>query len=125
MAYDWPGNVRELISALEKAISGASHEPTLFPKHLPVDIRIRLKKAEISKNAAAHVAGSKNLPPDKTLPRLKDFREDAMLEAEKQYLENLMLITGRNIKEACRISGLSRPRLYALLKRFSLTQHPR
>jgi len=55
------------------------------------------------------------------MPTLKYFREKAVSEAERQYLENLMRAAQRNIKEACRISGLSRPRLYALLKKFNLT----
>jgi two-component system NtrC family response regulator len=56
-----------------------------------------------------------------SLGTLKDFRETAVAEAEKQYLKNLIEMTNHNIKEACRISGLSRPRLYAFLKKFSLT----
>jgi two-component system, NtrC family, response regulator len=122
IAYDWPGNVRELISALEKAIAEASREPTLFPKHLPIDMRISLKKAEISKGGAVTLPRDREAFPNKALPTLKQFREDAMSEIERQYLEDLMSVTGRNIKDACRISGLSRPRLYALLKRFSLTR---
>jgi two-component system, NtrC family, response regulator len=124
IAYDWPGNVRELISALEKAIAEASQEPTLFPKHLPVDIRISLKKAEINRVSHVEPPGTARSPlPARVLPTLKQFREEAMGEIERQYLENLMVDTGRNIKEACRISGLSRPRLYALLKQFSLTKN--
>jgi two-component system NtrC family response regulator len=121
LAYDWPGNVRELISALEKAIAEASQEPTLFPKHLPVNIRISLKKAEI--NRSGNTPDMRDPIPGRALPTLKQFREDALSEIERQYLENLMAVTGRNMKEACRISGLSRPRLYALLKRFSLTRN--
>lgn len=121
-AYDWPGNVREFISAIERSLSAAFNEPTLFPKHLPTEIRIRLKKSELSKDAESQPANKKTLHPAGPLPKLKDFREAAASEAERQYLENLMSTTGYSIKEACRISGLSRPRLYALLKKFSLTK---
>jgi two-component system NtrC family response regulator len=39
---------------------------------------------------------------------------------EKQYLEDLMLLAARDIKKACRISGLSRSRLYHLLKKHGI-----
>ena len=55
------------------------------------------------------------------IPALKDYREDAILQTEKQYLENLVKHTEGNIKEACRISGLSRSRLYLLLKRYNIS----
>ena len=123
MAYEWPGNVRELIGTLEKAISDAFQEPTLYPKHLPTDIRIKLKKNELAKESITpSVVDRPVTRSPKFLPTLKDYREDAILQTEKQYLENLIKHTEGNIKEACRISGLSRPRLYALLKKFNITK---
>jgi two-component system, NtrC family, response regulator len=122
IAYAWPGNVRELIGALESAITEALGEPTLYLKHLPIDIRIRLKKAELGENTPTQAVQIEYPHPAKPLPALKDFRDDKISEAEKQYLQSLMRATGGNIREACRISGLSRPRLYALLKKFSMTK---
>jgi two-component system, NtrC family, response regulator len=121
MAYDWPGNVRELIGALESAVTEAFDEPTLYPKHLPTDIRVWLKKSEFVENTAARSAQLAGPGSAKPLPTLKDFREDKTEEAERLYLQSLMRNTRGNIKEACRISGLSRPRLYALLKKLSVT----
>ena len=119
VAYEWPGNVREFIGTLEKAISGALFEPTLYPKHLPIDIRIKLKQAELDKNGSGTAAvqipiGAKNLST------LRDFREESIEEAEKAYLANLLVTTKGNIKEICRIADLSRPRLYALMKKYNL-----
>jgi two-component system NtrC family response regulator len=123
MAYEWPGNVRELIGTLEKAISDAFQEPTLYPKHLPTDIRVRLKKNELTKDSVMpNAVDRQNLLLPEFLPTLKDYREDVILKTEKQYLESLIKLTEGNIKEACRISGLSRPRLYALLKKFNMTK---
>src|SRR5208283_4709350 len=51
MAYEWPGNVRELVSAIEHAISDAYHEPTLFPKHLPLDLRVKVARSSVRKEA--------------------------------------------------------------------------
>jgi two-component system NtrC family response regulator len=123
MTYKWPGNVRELIGTLEKAISDAFPEPTLYPKHLPTDIRVRLKKTELTKESITPNTVDRPISHSpKFLPTLKDHREEATLKTEKEYLENLLKLTEGNIKEACRISGLSRPRLYALLKKFHLTK---
>ena len=111
MVYEWPGNVRELVNAIERAITAAYHEPTLFSKHLPVDIRVKVARSSIKKEAA--VAAEGGAP----LGSLADFRRGA----ERRYLQDLMAQTRNNIKDACRISGLSRSRLYALLKEHSLT----
>ena len=43
------------------------------------------------------------------------------MKAEKQYLQKLMKLTRHNIKDSCRIADLSRARLYALLKKHSLS----
>lgn len=116
-AYHWPGNVRELVNALERSLAVARQEPTLFPKHLPTHIRIHLARAGATKERAEIRATEDTAQ----LTTLRAFREKALQEAETQYLEDLMNLTGGNIKEACRISGLSRPRLYALVKKYKIS----
>jgi two-component system, NtrC family, response regulator len=120
MAYDWPGNVRELINALERAISVAYQEPTLFPNHLPTDIRVHLVRASVFKENPHQENHMKSMSSDASLPTLKDFRDTSIARVERGYLEDLMQVSGGQIKEACRISGLSRPRLYALLKQHNI-----
>jgi two-component system NtrC family response regulator len=121
-SYEWPGNVRELINTLERALSTSFHEPTLFPKHLPTDLRVQLAKGSIGKECSARPGKAGDRRPVLSLPNMKDFRDTAISEAEQRYLTELKAITGGNIGEACRISGLSRPRLYALLKKYRLTK---
>ncbi len=121
--YGWPGNVRELIATLEKAISEAFHEPTLYPKHLPIDMRVKLKRTELDKEHVAENPSQAYNEPPQSLPSLKDFREESISHVEKQYLEDLLKLTKGDIKQACDISDLSRPRLYALLKKYNLTKH--
>jgi two-component system NtrC family response regulator len=114
MVYEWPGNVRELVNAIERAITAAYHEPTLFPKHLPVDIRVKVARSSIKKEVAVAVDGGA------PMGSLADHRRGA----ERRYLQDLMAQTRGNIRDACRVSGLSRSRLYALLKEHSLTAGP-
>ena len=118
LTYDWPGNVRELIQALEKAIISAKDEPVLFPRHLPEHIRVHLVRAAVLRKRAPA------LPPpaqgDVATGSLAAFREAGLARLEADYLTSLMGKTGGEIGEACRISGLSRSRLYALLKRHKI-----
>ncbi|MCM2264466.1 MAG: hypothetical protein NDI73_04645 [Desulfuromonadales bacterium] len=57
------------------------------------------------------------------LPKLRDMREDVFFRAEYLYLHNLINLTGHNIRKACELSGLSRSRLYTLLKKYQITSH--
>ena len=112
-AYDWPGNIRELVNALESALSAALHEPIVFPKHLPTHIRVRLARDAVQKKEAV-------LTPYGITGTLKECRDSAIEREERQYLQELMAITGGNIKKSCEISGLSRVRLYVLLTKYTI-----
>ncbi len=119
MAYDWPGNVRELIQALEKAVISAKDEPMLFAKHLPDHIRIQLARASVLQKRPPGASAEASPATDPSL-NLKDFREAEMARIEKDYLASLLRRTNGEVGEACRISGLSRSRLYTLLKKYGL-----
>jgi two-component system NtrC family response regulator len=121
-AHDWPGNVREFISTLEKSISEAFHEPTLYPKHLPSDIRIKLKKSELDMDSGSETVHGLHPSITDSIPALKTYREEVIANAERQYLKRLIKASDGKLKEICRVSGLSRPRLYALLKKYNLSR---
>ncbi|HEY6007918.1 MAG TPA: sigma-54 dependent transcriptional regulator, partial [Geobacteraceae bacterium] len=114
-SYRWPGNVRELVNALERTIAAARFEPILFPKHLPIQLRIEVAQAAMKKEA--FVAQDATPAGHRHLPRLQEFRDTLWDEAEKQYLQDLMALSDNDVGEACRVSGLSPSRLYALLKK--------
>lgn len=121
--YEWPGNVRELVNALERAVSAASYEPVLFTKHLPVYIRVHIARASVEQRQEQKVTDRiiSQVNPQSTnpLPRLIDIRDAALLELEQGYLRELMSLS-HTMQEACDISGLSRSRLYALLKQYGI-----
>jgi len=117
MAYDWPGNVRELVNTLDRALAEARHEPTLFANHLPSYIRVQAVRHSVRGEASEDAPRAANALPGSPLPKLRDFREAAISQAERQYLEELMSAAKNDLGEACRISALSQPRLYALLKK--------
>ncbi len=122
VAYDWPGNVRELVNTLERAIATARNEPTLFHKHLPIHIRVKLARAMVSKEVRNNDRSKGNTISAEGFPKLKDFRETTFAKAEQQYLQDLMWLTKGNMKEACQLSGVSRSRLYELIKKYKNIQ---
>lgn len=118
-SHSWPGNVRELITSLETAVSAARQDATLFAAHLPTYIRINTARRSVKKSCQPKPA---DMPADfpETLPTLKIYRKTAADRAEKDYLVKLLSITGKNIKKACRMSGLSRTRLWELQKKHGI-----
>lgn len=122
-SYNWPGNVRELISALENALSAAERNSILYPDHLPVAIRAQIAKFSIKPRDKdrAPVKMVSNAADDGLEP-FRKYREEIIHEAERHYLGNLMDSAEWNIKRACKISRLSRPRLYALLKKHDISR---
>ena len=115
-AHNWPGNVRELINVLEYVLATAGQDPTLFSKHLPPEYRtagLDFKPVmEIKSRQQPFVtpgAGDE-------LPTLKDYR----IKMDRDYLKMLLNTVQGNRDTASRISGISRSRLYGLLKKHNL-----
>lgn len=118
--YPWPGNIRELFNALEEALSVTRYEPMLFPHHLPTHIRAKVARQSIrSRTVPADDPFSGFLPKNDHPDEFPDFKKFRNL-LEVMYLKKLMLVTQNTKKEACRISGISRTRLFELLKKHSI-----
>jgi len=114
-AYGWPGNIREQQNAMEGMVALAQEEPELHTVHLPVHIRVKVARGQVRENKASDALTSQGgtLGP---LPQLKTYRQ-AM---DRLYLEQLLEQSGGRAAEALRMSGMSRSRLYALLKEHGL-----
>ncbi|CCK78442.1 sigma-54-dependent transcriptional regulator [Desulfobacula toluolica] len=118
LGYDWPGNVRELLNTIDYACSDAFQESILFSKHLPDHIRAfniknRIKNRKESESTPC--SKEKSAPVERL--RLKEYME----KMKQQYVTDLMSHTRGDIKTACRLSGLSRGHLYALLKKYNIS----
>jgi len=114
-AYSWPGNVRELVNTLERTVAATRFESILFPKHLPINLRIEVTKTTMKRETPSPQPTERS--GSLSLPQLHELRDTIYADAEKQYLHDLMALTENNVAEACRVSGLSQSRLYALLKK--------
>jgi DNA-binding NtrC family response regulator len=123
--YEWPGNVRELFQAVEYSMADAQESPILEPIHLPLNIRLSVtrKKLEKLRERPAIAAEPFVVNDISLMPTIREDREKAIQVQEKQYLETLLGITGGDIKQCCETAGLSRSRLYDLLKKYGLSQN--
>ncbi len=115
-AYSWPGNVRELGHVMESALSGARNESTLFPVHVPDPVRIELARASMPISNSNRTGLDRSTRHSDSFPNMRIFLETT----ERKYLQDLVSFLNGNIREACRISGLSRSRLYARLKKYKV-----
>ena len=123
--YQWPGNVRELINTMERSLAAAGPTPTLYPQHLPNSIRIAIAAADMAPPAgpsplstAPATPATPSPPAETPLPSLQEIRD----RTDRQYLNEILAYTNGDIKEMGKISGMSRSRLYALLKKHGLVR---
>ena len=108
------------MNILERTVAAARSEPILFPQHLPIEIRVQVTRAHVNHDAPSRECPAAKLSSE--VPKLHEYRDTIYAQAEKQYLNDLMALSGNNIAEACRLSGLSTSRLYALLKTHELSR---
>lgn len=123
--YDWPGNVRELFNTLDLVCAESGNGATLFPHHLPEHIRaftirhrFTARTRDTLRSKPSAVSDADPLP-DKSLPPLKDHIESL----KAAYVRRLIATTQGDVKESCRISGLSRGHLYRLMKQYDIQPH--
>jgi len=120
--YDWPGNVRDLVNVMETTLAAAREDSVLFPRHLPNHLRIQVARSSIgeagSSGPSVQPMESAELSSHEILP-FAEYRKDLLESGERGYLARLMSYA-ETIPEACRISGLSRSRIYDLLRKHGM-----
>ncbi len=121
--YSWPGNIREIVNVLEMTLSAAGLEQTLFPRHLPESLRIHAAQTALSDTDHYQSNSEPIAKSSPILPSFRVFRKTAVENAEKEYLQRLLMLSKGSAQKACRISELSRSRFYQLLKQHKLSMH--
>lgn len=117
MQYVWPGNVRELINTLESTITSALKEPTIYAKHLPMEIRLKMASLALEEKAKQSKAESKSAhSPPQSMPTYQKM----INENKRRYLMELMAHTQGDTLKACKIAGLPRSTLYDQLKKMGI-----
>ena len=114
--YSWPGNVRELVNTLENTITATGNEPTIYAKHLPLEIRIHMKALALERlqeNPSEDISVEDR---SRRLPKMNTFVDNA----KRQYLQDLMRQANGNVRQACEMSGISKSTLYDQLKKYAI-----
>ncbi|WP_286181733.1 sigma 54-interacting transcriptional regulator [Desulfovibrio sp. Huiquan2017] len=125
--YDWPGNVAQLADVLHAALQKARFSHSLGLHHLPRQLRMRRVFQEMDGSGVPpREKGPLPLPhilsvPAEGFPTMKAARQDAVEAMEQIYLRRLVQLSGASIATACKLSGLSRARLYELLNKHNLS----
>lgn len=121
LAYSWPGNVRELFQAMDRVFATAMYAKTLFEYHLPEYIRLRHAKEKLRAPGMREAADTNSGLQGFTQSGGKMPPWKVELEKhESEYFSHLMKLTAGNISAASKISGVSRPRLYQIIKKYRL-----
>jgi len=125
--YDWPGNVRELVNLMENIIVRAQFEPTLYPKHLPPEVRIRImsgKRQDAANGQELELAPQLEQPDaahgEMTITPFDNYKK----ETEFRYFKALMQQAGGDIHKACEMSDLGKQSLYRYLRIHGIATRP-
>jgi len=121
-AYQWPGNIRELFHTMEVAITNCFHEPILFTKHIPNNIRAQVARLSVPTGKKQEPEPRQTPQTSEDFPEFRQYRESGLAKMEQEYCRKLMRQTKGNIKSACELSGLGRSRLYILLKKHQVSR---
>ncbi|WP_041915945.1 sigma-54-dependent transcriptional regulator [Pseudodesulfovibrio mercurii] len=125
--YDWPGNVRELVNVLHVSLQKARFSKFLNIYHLPQQLRMRrvfqdMGEDEAAPQESAPTPSMYSLPMTaEEFPVMKAARQEAVEAMEQVYLQRLVQLSDASIATACKLSGLSRARLYELLSKHNLS----
>jgi len=125
-AYNWPGNIREFMHVIEESFYAAGSESILFAKHLPESVRIQAISKSMTQTEPLQKTDYQvdaTLPVANALPTLRDYRDAALDDIDKSYLQKLMALTKGNIKEACATAAIGRTHLYNLLKKNDISRN--
>ena len=118
LAYDWPGNIRELQQAMEHVFANAVHHSTIFAYHLPEHFRMRA----ILEGIGAHQADAEDKAGHESGGTTPVPWREFKTTVEREYILALLAFVRGDVAKACRVSGLSRSRLYQLINQHRLAE---
>ncbi|MEW4487321.1 sigma-54 dependent transcriptional regulator [Thalassoglobus sp. JC818] len=119
MSYAWPGNIRELRNVMDRAIA-LSNSDEITTADLPERIRSQGKIDSPVHEAVPILKASIDLVEPQSESKEVQTREEAIDQAEHQYLVGLLKACSGNVSEAARQANLSRQGLHKLLNKHDL-----
>jgi len=125
IAYHWPGNVRELFNTLHGALTASVDDAVLYPSCLPVNIRAwaarKMIRRENRASASQWVELDGFLRNGHQPSTFREYKTRLLWEGEKHYFAHLAAASGGNVAAACRMSGLSKSRLYYFYQKHAIS----
>ncbi len=119
--YDWPGNIRELINLIHLTLTNAVDAPMLYPHFLPKEFRIKVLKKKIRYSNQDDIHSKVFLtierPAGREIIQYKAYRDYVNDLMESRYIDYLSDLNIDNVSEICRLTGLSRSRIYQLFQK--------
>jgi transcriptional regulator with PAS, ATPase and Fis domain len=103
MDWKWPGNVRELKNVIERAANVSENR--------------RIEVFDLPEYLRPHLSGPNTI---EVSPFRGNSLKQSKRELEKQMLESTLDRTDWNKSKAARILGVSRPLLYAMLRKYGI-----
>lgn len=131
-SYHWPGNVRELVSVVAAALVIAGNEEVIYPQHLPKEymadfvsrsVRRTRPRGETAPPETWDMAADRIMDQG-AMPTLKEFRDQSAAVLEARYLDRLIQASGGDVAQALGLAGISRTRLYQLLRKHGRAMRP-
>ncbi|MCH7696504.1 MAG: sigma-54-dependent Fis family transcriptional regulator [Proteobacteria bacterium] len=99
-SYDWPGNVRELENVLTKAVALCTGD-IITREHIPKEI-CGWERVELNNS--------------------KTITEKTLDDIEKEHVARILEATDWHRGKACKILGVSRPKLRRMIKQYGIVQ---
>ena len=126
-SYAWPGNVRELLHTVEHAALAATDDPLILLQHLPLPLRTSAARVRLLGGAREGIsapigAGAGAVEAPAKPPTWREFQEQVLVEHKRRYLLEVLNWTEGNIPRAAEVTGVSRQRLYRLLREHGITR---
>jgi len=138
----WPGNVRELVNVVEMLVLSARHDSVISPEHLPAPFRVLLARARVTRAddapSAFEDSGDRDVAPfggalsggkprddggnGTAVGAWKEHRQRELDRVEREYLVELLRASGGSVTVAGSIAGVSRQRLYAMLRKHGMVR---
>ncbi|TWT46950.1 Transcriptional regulatory protein QseF [Thalassoglobus neptunius] len=119
MTYSWPGNIRELRNVMDRAIALCTTEEVTLAD-LPERLRSQEQTESVVLNAEQGPEASIVPVESESESAEVPTREEAIEQAEYQYLVGLLKACSGNVSEAARQANLSRQGLHKLLNKHNL-----
>ena len=119
--HSWPGNVRELENMLHREFLLADGDVLTLACLAPAHTSERRVNARRANDEVHAVVEPQSAPPPPAAVPFREAKARVIAQFEREYVRELLLISGGNVSHAARLAGKERSRFSRLLRKHRLT----